>query len=103
MKRKAATDFLKFTGIFLLLIQFSCRNNPSGTDRINVNDQMPSGPLSRLMVDPANPRHFSDTTGKPVFLIGDSPQNLPQKLSVKELRAILPIADQKVSTSAGSA
>jgi hypothetical protein len=77
MKRKAARDFLKFTGIILLFAHISCRNNPSGTDLINKNDQIQSGPLSRLMVDPANPRYFSDTTGKPVFLIGDSPRNLP--------------------------
>ena len=42
--------------------------------------------LSRLQVDPRNPRHFSDTLGNPVFLIGDSPQNLPQKLTITQMR-----------------
>lgn len=42
--------------------------------------------LSRLRVDLHNPRHFSDTLGNPVFLIGDSPQNLPQKLTVPRMR-----------------
>jgi hypothetical protein len=42
--------------------------------------------FSRLQVDSHNPRHFSDTLGNPVLLIGDSPQNLPQKLTIAEMR-----------------
>jgi Protein of unknown function (DUF4038)/Putative collagen-binding domain of a collagenase len=42
--------------------------------------------LSRLIVDANNPRHFADTVGNPVLLIGDSPQNLPQKLTTAEMR-----------------
>jgi hypothetical protein len=41
--------------------------------------------LSRLVPDSRNPRHFADTLGNPVFLIGDSPQNLPQKLTVAQM------------------
>jgi hypothetical protein len=44
------------------------------------------GTLSRLQVDLHNPRHFSDTTGNPVLLIGDSPQNLPQKLTISQMQ-----------------
>ncbi len=43
--------------------------------------------LSLLQVDPHNPRHFADTLGNPVLLIGDSPQNLPQKLTIARMRA----------------
>jgi hypothetical protein len=46
---------------------------------------MLAGTLSRLQVDPNNPRHFADTLGHPVFLIGDSPQNLPQKLTIPQM------------------
>jgi hypothetical protein len=46
----------------------------------------PVGALSRLQVDPHNPRHFADTLGNPVLLIGDSPQNLPQKLTIAQMR-----------------
>jgi Protein of unknown function (DUF4038)/Putative collagen-binding domain of a collagenase len=42
--------------------------------------------LSRLQVDIHNPRHFADTLGNPVLLIGDSPQNLPQKLTIAQMR-----------------
>jgi hypothetical protein len=42
--------------------------------------------LSRLKVDTHNPRHFADTLGNPVLLIGDSPQNLPQKLTIAQMR-----------------
>jgi hypothetical protein len=42
--------------------------------------------LSRLQVDRHNPRHFADTLGNPVLLIGDSPQNLPQKLTIAQMR-----------------
>ena len=42
--------------------------------------------LSRLKVDIHNPRHFADTLGNPVLLIGDSPQNLPQKLTIAQMR-----------------
>jgi hypothetical protein len=45
------------------------------------------GTLSRLQVDPHNHRHFADTLGNPVLLIGDSPQNLPQKLTIAQMRA----------------
>ena len=40
--------------------------------------------LSRLVVDGKNHRHFADTLGNPVLLIGDSPQNLPQKLTIAQ-------------------
>lgn len=43
------------------------------------------GTLPRLIVDPRNPRHFLDTLGNPVLLVGDSPQNLPQKLTVAQM------------------
>jgi Protein of unknown function (DUF4038)/Putative collagen-binding domain of a collagenase len=42
--------------------------------------------LSRLQTDRQNPRHFADTLGNPVLLTGDSPQNLPQKLTTSEMR-----------------
>ena len=42
--------------------------------------------LSRLQVDTHNPRHFADTLGNPMLLIGDSPQNLPQKLTIAQMR-----------------
>jgi hypothetical protein len=41
--------------------------------------------LSRLMVDSHNHRHFVDTLGNPVLLVGDSPQNLPQKLTPAQM------------------
>jgi len=47
---------------------------------------MPGKTLSRLQVDSHNPRHFADTIGNPVLLIGDSPQNLPQKLTILQMR-----------------
>jgi len=51
--------------------------------------------LSMLKVDINNPRHFADTLGTPVLLIGDSPQNLPQKLSVAQIGTYLRIAEAK--------
>jgi Protein of unknown function (DUF4038)/Putative collagen-binding domain of a collagenase len=47
----------------------------------------PPNTLSRLQVDRDNPRHFADTLGNPVLLIGDSPQNLPQKLTVAQMKS----------------
>ena len=44
------------------------------------------GTLSRLQIDIHNPRHFADTLGNPVLLIGDSPQNMPQKLTIAQMR-----------------
>jgi hypothetical protein len=44
------------------------------------------GTLSRLKAGTHNQRHFEDTLGNPVLLIGDSPQNLPQKLTVAQMR-----------------
>lgn len=44
----------------------------------------PVNALSRLTVDTHNHRHFADTLGNPVLLIGDSPQNLPQKLTIAQ-------------------
>ncbi len=52
----------------------------------SLRQMMPGKTLSRLQVDKHNPRHFADTLGKPVFLIGDSPQNLPQKLTIAQMR-----------------
>jgi hypothetical protein len=46
----------------------------------------PEKKLSRLQVDPFNPRHFADSLGNPVLLIADSPQNLPQRLTVAQMR-----------------
>lgn len=45
----------------------------------------PGKTLSRLRVDMNNPRHFADTLGTPVLLIGDSPQNLSQKLTISQM------------------
>jgi hypothetical protein len=42
--------------------------------------------LSLLRVDTHNPRHFADTLGNPVLLIGDSPQNLSQKLTIVQMQ-----------------
>lgn len=75
----------------LLLFTFvSCRPGSSrkkdlketGTGTNGLKNQT----LSRLIVDPEHPRHFSDTLGNPVLLAGDSPQNLPQKLTVSEMQ-----------------
>ncbi len=52
----------------------------------STHNNAPLNTLSRIQVDPDNPRHFSDTLGNPVLLIGDSPQNLPQKLTIPEMR-----------------
>jgi len=50
------------------------------------SDQItPDKTLSRLRVDIHNPRHFADSLGNPVLLIGDSPQNLPQKLTISQM------------------
>jgi hypothetical protein len=51
--------------------------------------------LPRLIVDPHNARHFADTLGNPVLLIGDSPQNLPQKLTVAQMDAYFADCESK--------
>ena len=85
MKRKT---FAIYAGLFFILL--SCQSRHS-----NINETPPaSGPvtgkgiptLSRLIVDPGHPRHFADTLGNPVLLVGDSPQNLPQKLTVEQMK-----------------
>jgi len=68
---------------FLFLTCKSGNNSPSG--RQDTQDG-PRVKLSRLIVDPHNPRHIADTAGNPILLIGDSPQNLPQRLTIEEMR-----------------
>jgi hypothetical protein len=65
------TDYSKYANPFI------------GYDLVQI---APVGTLSRLQVDTHNPRHFADTLGNPVLLIGDSPQNLPQKLTIAQMR-----------------
>ncbi len=75
MKKKFIVPASVMFAIFFFASQTGCKINPPS----------PAVTLSGIIVDPANPRHFSDTLGKPVLLIGDSPQNLPQKLTIPEM------------------
>jgi hypothetical protein len=72
---------------FLILLSAQCdyskyANSLTGH---SPNRILPAKTLSRLQVDTHNPRHFADTMGNPVLLIGDSPQNMPQKLTIAQM------------------
>ena len=85
MKRNMSLILLSFLTLVFLLVPTGCKNH---TDQSADKGQVPAIPgrtLSRLQVDPRNPRHFADTMGNPVLLIGDSPQNLPQKLTIQQM------------------
>jgi hypothetical protein len=70
--------------LLFLQTDYSKYNDPFiGTSLVPISSV---GTLSRLQVDTHNPRHFADTLGNPVLLIGDSPQNLPQKLTIDQMR-----------------
>ncbi len=73
------------------MINISCQYHTQGKNEsiltITVAPDSTRHSLSRLVVNPLHPRHFADTLGQPVFLIGDSPQNLPQKLTIDEMHA----------------
>jgi hypothetical protein len=78
--------------IFILLISFLLNfhcpraENSNPLTGAGMIPGTPHQTLSRLQVDTHNPRHFSDTLGNPLLLIGDSPQNLPQKLTISQMR-----------------
>jgi hypothetical protein len=76
MKKKITVPASVIFVIFFIASQTGCKINPPP----------PAATLSSIIVDPVNPGHFSDTLGKLVLLIGDSPQNLPQKLTIPEMR-----------------
>jgi hypothetical protein len=77
------------SGLLFLNFLFSSIHN-SGYNLSNADisqaPEVPSETLSRLKAGIHNPRHFEDTLGNPVLLIGDSPQNLPQKLTIDQMR-----------------
>jgi hypothetical protein len=75
--------------LFLLNLLFLQTDYSKYADRFIGSRLIPITPvetLSRLQIDTHNPRHFADTLGNPVLLIGDSPQNLPQKLTIAQMR-----------------
>jgi hypothetical protein len=75
--------------LFFLNFLFSKTDNPEyapATDFYGQGQVMHGETLPRLVAGIHNPRHFEDTLGNPVLLIGDSPQNLPQKLTITEMR-----------------
>jgi hypothetical protein len=77
------------SGLLFLSLLFPSTDDSgyAGSDR-NISP-LPDAPmeiLSRLKVGTRNARHFEDTLGNPVLLVGDSPQNLPQKLNIAEMR-----------------
>jgi hypothetical protein len=78
---------------------FSCHPRNSGNNDLSGltegNGEPGQKTLSRLIVDPQHPRHFSDTLGNPVLLVGDSPQNLPQKLTTAEMHTYFADCESK--------
>jgi hypothetical protein len=75
---------LVFSNILAAQPDYSKSIDHSITQRLVKNT--PVKTLSRLKVDFNNPRHFADTLENPVLLIGDSPQNLPQKLKISQMK-----------------
>jgi hypothetical protein len=77
-----------FLPLILLFLDFHCpgTDNSKPLSSISTIAGVQHETLSRLQVDTQNRRHFSDTLGNPVLLIGDSPQNLPQKLTIAQMR-----------------
>jgi hypothetical protein len=72
-------------GLAIILMQTACKTSTNRSADLP-DTSARSMTLSRLQVDLHNPRHFADTLGNPVLLVGDSPQNLPQKLTIPEMR-----------------
>ena len=77
-----------FIPLILLFLNFHCprADNSKPLSSISTIAGIQHETLSRLQVDTQNRRHFGDTLGNPVLLIGDSPQNLPQKLTIAQMR-----------------
>ena len=86
MKFRLSIFTWSFLGLVFILSQTNCKSRTNHLGGVGQTLTVPHLTLSRLQVDPLNHRHFADTLGNPVFLIGDSPQNLPQKLTIPEMR-----------------
>jgi len=86
MKNKLLIIMWNLFILVFLLSQTDCKIRKDQSSGQVQTLALPGKTLSRLQVDPLNPRHFADTLGNPVLLIGDSPQNLPQRLTIPEMR-----------------
>jgi len=86
MKHRFLIIAFNIFGLILIQSQTNCKNRTYQLSGELQTHTTPHLTLSRLQVDPRNPRHFADTIGNPVLLIGDSPHNLPQKLTIPQMR-----------------
>ena len=87
-KNETANHVIQPFLIPMSIISISIRPLAIGVALLCANASLGAAELTPLSIS-ANHRYFEDKSGRPVFLVGDAPQNMPLKLAVSELEGYM--------------